>query len=720
MTVRNVTKSLAVMEDLATGVGSVLQKRGTGRLIDVPFTVNSIAELDDIDTSKYTLARVCFESSFKDYIFVNNAWTPRKHLEEVLEVIQTPTDNLIKVETFAGGVGVVYEVRKTSDNSLATIYSDKDGTTEIVQNGTDNKSGSDGVVKFYIENTFAELKIQIGTNSAKFRNNALYNLISSQTPISFSHVDLLKSGTIAGNDLSSSLKSLIDGFDVPASTQSYRAGWAATAKPVGNAKYILTTRQRVRDSLSDPAWVPDGFGDHYLFGGTEYVATLNEDIPNAQQYGAGSGQPDDAPAIEAAIIANNALDFTDGTYLIATSIKLKGNLTLRFSTGAILRPRTNNFSLFKYTDSGVISNLVINNPFITDFGGIQTNVTGFELKNLGTGCEIHSPKGTKIERLINVTGNSYGLKIYSPSTFLVPKPIETATTVGTVDVYSPNLDNGLPIGGSGIGTGIKFGGSGITHGGYVQGFVNGIEWNGRGANYGTYTESCSDAGNYFNGAFGVTVVGAFWFGFEGTSGFKGRNSEAIKIINPISAPNNATLGLFDFDSSNRGCTYEITRKQDGTLNRKLGDTTGIQPSSSQNDAYKALTTKKNLNNEGVAVDFFRIAVQDNSSTRVEVQLEAIETNSYFGAISRKAIFLIRRSAAATTISDVLDVVDFGLDNTNANFILDAVITTSLIDPNTIGVYVQINSDGAVTPATIDVRARVEAETTGVLVDTWAV
>lgn len=73
----------------------------------------------------------------------------RKPLE--LKVFQSPTDNLTKVSTFTGGAGVVYEVRKTSDNSLATIYNDDAaGATEIVQNGTSNVSDSNGVVEFYI------------------------------------------------------------------------------------------------------------------------------------------------------------------------------------------------------------------------------------------------------------------------------------------------------------------------------------------------------------------------------------------------------------------------------------------------------------------------------------------------------------------------------------------------------------------------------------------
>lgn len=67
-----------------------------------------------------------------------------------LKIFQSPTDNLTKVSTFAGGVGVVYEVRKTSDNSLATIYSDKDGVTSIPQNGIANVSNGDAEVVFYI------------------------------------------------------------------------------------------------------------------------------------------------------------------------------------------------------------------------------------------------------------------------------------------------------------------------------------------------------------------------------------------------------------------------------------------------------------------------------------------------------------------------------------------------------------------------------------------
>ena len=83
-----------------------------------------------------------------------------------LKIFQSPTDNLTKVETFAGGVGVVYEVRKTADNSLATIYSDKDGATSIPQNGISNMSNGNAEVVFYIAD--GDYTITIGGESSNF------------------------------------------------------------------------------------------------------------------------------------------------------------------------------------------------------------------------------------------------------------------------------------------------------------------------------------------------------------------------------------------------------------------------------------------------------------------------------------------------------------------------------------------------------------------------
>ena len=71
-----------------------------------------------------------------------------KYLE--LKIFQSPTDGLTEINTRTLLGGEVYEVRKVSDDSLATIYSDAAGATEIAQNGTSNISNVSGVVEFYI------------------------------------------------------------------------------------------------------------------------------------------------------------------------------------------------------------------------------------------------------------------------------------------------------------------------------------------------------------------------------------------------------------------------------------------------------------------------------------------------------------------------------------------------------------------------------------------
>ena len=77
----------------------------------------------------------------------------KKLIREPLElkIFQSPSSGgLTEIQTRTVDAGEVYEVRKTSDDSLATIYSDAAGTTEIVQNGTANVSNGDAEAVFYI------------------------------------------------------------------------------------------------------------------------------------------------------------------------------------------------------------------------------------------------------------------------------------------------------------------------------------------------------------------------------------------------------------------------------------------------------------------------------------------------------------------------------------------------------------------------------------------
>ncbi len=68
--VRNVTKTLAVTEDLALGKDSVLQARGTGRKIDLHITVDTAEDLLTLDAAKHHKARIYTDTGFNDFSYV--------------------------------------------------------------------------------------------------------------------------------------------------------------------------------------------------------------------------------------------------------------------------------------------------------------------------------------------------------------------------------------------------------------------------------------------------------------------------------------------------------------------------------------------------------------------------------------------------------------------------------------------------------------------------
>ncbi len=141
--------------------------------------------------------------------------------------------------------------------------------------------------------------------------------LTEYSALSFPSVSDMKSGSQRVTS------SQIDARDIIAKTIGYYGGWAATVNPRGGASYILTTRQRVRDSLGDQAWVPDEAIDHYLFGGTDYVATLQyESRINAFQAGAMGNLGDDFDPDAAQAIFNKRaiLTLDKGKYLWNKSV----------------------------------------------------------------------------------------------------------------------------------------------------------------------------------------------------------------------------------------------------------------------------------------------------------------------------------------------------------------------------------------------------------------
>lgn len=68
----NVTKTLAVMEDLAIGKDKVYQSRGVGQKVDLHYVVDSTEQLKALDSSKYHKARIYSDNSFADFTYVTD------------------------------------------------------------------------------------------------------------------------------------------------------------------------------------------------------------------------------------------------------------------------------------------------------------------------------------------------------------------------------------------------------------------------------------------------------------------------------------------------------------------------------------------------------------------------------------------------------------------------------------------------------------------------
>lgn len=140
--------NLVVMYDDAEGANPETQKT-----CDTNGQVTFFAEIGDYDLEINGKAqRINLAANIADYIKLETGESVQEFADSfALKIFQSPTDGgLTEIQTRTVNANEVYEVRKTSDDSLATIYSDEDGVTEIIQDGTDNKSGSDGVVEFYI------------------------------------------------------------------------------------------------------------------------------------------------------------------------------------------------------------------------------------------------------------------------------------------------------------------------------------------------------------------------------------------------------------------------------------------------------------------------------------------------------------------------------------------------------------------------------------------
>lgn len=98
-----------------------------------------------------------------------------------------------------------------------------------------------------------------------------------------------------------------------------------TTSQKGGGTYEIKSRAQHRTDIGNPTWVPDGYGDHYLLGGTTYVMVLIvDDHINALQFGAINASGNDSASIAACIAransSNGKVYFPQGAYVLADPI----------------------------------------------------------------------------------------------------------------------------------------------------------------------------------------------------------------------------------------------------------------------------------------------------------------------------------------------------------------------------------------------------------------
>ena len=192
-----------------------------------------------------------------------------------LKIFQSPTDGgLTEIQTRTIEAGDVYEVRKTSDDSLATIYSNAAGTIEIVQDGTSNVSGSDGVVEFYI----ADGDYYIEVDSVKSN----FSVVKVNVVAVDSVADLL---ALPSRQRREGLRYLV---------ASYYGGWAVEVPylgPKGGGEF--TWSQAATDS-------GDGFSVINPYATEDdgrFIRIIKVDITPEMAGAIGDGVTDDGPAL---------------------------------------------------------------------------------------------------------------------------------------------------------------------------------------------------------------------------------------------------------------------------------------------------------------------------------------------------------------------------------------------------------------------------------------
>lgn len=265
-------------------------------------------------------------------------------------------------------------------------------------------------------------------------------------------------------------------------------------------------------------------------------------------------------AVQAACDAGvKHLWFPDGQYKFTGSVTPAWNMTIEASSGAFLNAGINGLTFFS----------VPLNCYGTVFKGLRlfgngfTNVTGFDLSNWRVAAGMYDVLVSGMKYGLIARTGCFGTLVCNFSSQATENPIQILANGSTMQILCPNLDNTVTSGGNSAGTGIyiALGASdniGVrVDGGYWQGFDYGVRDQAIDTVLDTnYSELCTLADVYADGARGGTYKHTELFGPSGAAGFKLRNCDAVTVFDAGMASGARTV-LYDVDSTNTNCVHYL-------------------------------------------------------------------------------------------------------------------------------------------------------------------
>ena len=255
---------------------------------------------------------------------------------------------------------------------------------------------------------------------------------------------------------------MIDSDDISISTQGYYGGWAGMTEPVGSSNYLLTTLQRVRDGKGDQSWVPDEFGDHYLFNGTAYVAVKNANkIESVDSYGAKPFDVtfDSHEAIQACANANAAFEFNSaGNYLMGATLLFRSGCNINLNTCEIKGDKSVPMFESAYWNAGTLETtygLPLGNFASRHFGSKIYNgsafntLTVFKLQQVLIDCNFYDVISYDADQMLDLVEGYYS--DYSRLTMLLRNETpdyvsRTITTTSGSNIVTVNDPTDIIIG----------------------------------------------------------------------------------------------------------------------------------------------------------------------------------------------------------------------------------------------------------------------------------